>query len=113
MPMSSPFTHEIWYRDAKGTQPVASVDLPVAIEFSEQAYVHKKQFLTDTWVLHVGAVLDALLQDASARTAPKPGYRLIVHGVEVLVFDKGVLIWAKPNTLKSSFITNSGGARPP
>ena len=86
MPMSSPFTHEIWYRDARGTQPVASADLPMAVEFcGAGATSTRQQFLTDTWVLHIGAVLDALLQDASARTAPKPGYRLIVHGLEVIL----------------------------
>jgi hypothetical protein len=102
MPMSSPFTHEIWYRDKRGVQPVATVDLPMAVEFNEQPFEHHKQILTDTWVLHVGAVLGALLDDAAARCAPKPGYRLVIFGLEVVNFDKGVLIFS-PNTLHIRF----------
>ena len=87
-------THTIRYRDLEGTRPTAPVAIPASVEFSERSYTHQKRFGTDTWVLAVGETFDQLLQDATSTSPPKSGNRVVIHGLEVTEFSKGLFQWS-------------------
>jgi hypothetical protein len=88
-------THVIRYRDLQGTRPGAPAAIPAALEFSDRSYTHQKRFGTDKWVLAVGETLDQLLRDATSKSTPKSGHRLVVHGLEVTEFKKGLFQWSR------------------
>ena len=88
-------THLIRCRDLHGYRPTSPVALPASVEFSERAYTHQKRFGTDTWVLAVGEAFDRLLRDAAEKGAPESGNRLVVCGLEVTQFRKGIFQWSR------------------
>jgi hypothetical protein len=88
-------THTIGYRDLQGTCPCAAVAIPAEIEFTEESYTHSKRFGTDKWLLTVGETFDKLLRDGAAKGAPNPGIRVVIHGLEVTEFAKGLFQWSR------------------
>jgi len=88
-------THTIRYRDLQGSQPSAPVGIPAVVEFSDRSCTHQERFGTDEWVLEVGEVFDHLLRDATSKSHPRSGDRLVIQGLEVTRFSKGLFQWSR------------------
>ena len=87
-------THRIGYRVLQGIRPTSSVAMPFEVEFQERSYFQVKRFGTDKWELAVGETLDQLLHDATKKCTPKPGTRVVIHGLEMLDFSMGLFQWS-------------------
>ena len=88
-------THTIRYRDLQGTTPSSPLTIPATVEFSDQSYTHEKRLGSDKWVLLVGETFDQLLRDSTSKGTPKPEHRLVIHGLEVTEFNKGLFQWSR------------------